>query len=348
MYTSLNMPAVEHSFPSSVVFAPRSGVHKHTIILLHGRGGSAETFSQRLLHTPLQRSRGSQPPTPTTTTTTTTTLPEAFPDAKFIFPCARRQRATVYKRSVVRQWFDDWHVGPAPPSSSSDVVDARYDDGLQTTGLGEAAGYLRGLLAEEAKLVRSGRDLVIGGFSQGAATSLVTAMLWDGREPLGGVVAMAGWLPYTKQLTDMSSRHPSDRSGDGDSGNDQDEAEADLFADPDPFERPVSRGRTKRHLGDCQPAEADHAALDWLVEEIEFPGVRLPCLCSLDGNRTPAILCHGALDKQVEHQRGEQACLILPKLGLYPVSWNLYQGIVHDYTEAMLSDVMRFLQQILP
>lgn len=305
------MPAVEHSFPNPIVFAPHSGVHKQTVILLHGRGGSAETFSQRLHH-----------------------MRVSLPDTKFIFPCAPRQRATVYKRAIVRQWFDDWHLDP---ERSSDVVDSRYDDGLQITGLGASFEYLRGLIAEEAILVGSARNVVLGGFSQGAATSLVTGILWDGREPLGGIVAMSGWLPYLKQMTDIL-QHPGNRVQDEGTGGEEDEV--DLFLDFDPFERQVPR------VSGCQPDEADHTALEWLREEIDLPVVPSLRRAPQQNWRTPALLCHGSLDEQVERQRGEQACLILPKLGLHPVPWSFHEGIGHDYSDSILSRVTQFLKQL--
>lgn len=271
----------------------------------------------------------------------TTTLFEALPDTKFIFPCARRQRATVYKRSIVRQWFDDWHLDP---ELSSDMVNTRYDDGLQTTGLGESFQYLRVLIAEEAELVGSSRNVVLGGFSQGAATSLITAILWDGNETLGGVVSMSGWLPYMKQMTGLL-KQPSDRSGHFDDRNVPHEMH--VFADADdPFERPAHQERTKRHVGDCRPEQVDHPVFDWLREEIELPNNRQWCLCPLDGNRIPTLLCHGALDDQVSTQRSQEASFALAKLGLFPFSWKYYDGVDHDYSATMLCDVMLFLQSV--
>lgn len=346
------MPAVEHSFPDPIVFAPVSGVHKHTVILLHGRGGSAETFSQRLLHMPLQ---GIQADSEVSVqeeaalpahlpTATATTFFEALPDTKFIFPCARRQRATVYKRSIVRQWFDDWHLDPA---LSSDVVDSRYDDGLQITGLGESVEHLHGLIAEEVKLVGSGSNVVIGGFSQGAATSLITAILWDGSEALGGVVAMSGWLPYMKQMADIFE-HPGDLAKDKRSADIDNEV--DFLVSLDPFEQPAVQEPTGHHTGSCQTTGegALHTVLDWLREEIELPAVRQSHFGPSDRCKTIAMLCHGSLDKQVEHLQGEQACLILPKFGVYPVLWKLYDNIQHDYSAAILSEIMQFLKKNFP
>ncbi|KKY37725.1 putative phospholipase carboxylesterase family protein [Diaporthe ampelina] len=126
---------------------------------------------------------------------TTLALAEALPHARFVFPIAPKQRATVYKRSVIRQWFDDWHLGFA-----ADEVDSRYDLGLQTTGLGRTVAYLHRLVAEEAALVGGTRNIILGGISQGCAASLVASLLWEGSEALGGVVGMCGWLPYISQM----------------------------------------------------------------------------------------------------------------------------------------------------
>ncbi|KAL2263280.1 hypothetical protein VTK26DRAFT_7470 [Humicola hyalothermophila] len=113
-------------FPPPVVIPPLRPPHKNTFILLHGRGSNASTFGPTLLSTPFPLPCGTvspspspdsstPPPKPATTTTITTTLRELLPHTKFVFPTAARSRATIYKRSLITQWFDSWHINHEPP-----------------------------------------------------------------------------------------------------------------------------------------------------------------------------------------------------------------------------------------
>lgn len=105
--------APETYFPTPLVVPPLS-THKHTFILLHGRGSSATKFGPALLSTPIPAV--SAPATPATPPAPrpAATLAALFPHAKFVFPTAARSRASVYARSVINQWFDCWHADDDP------------------------------------------------------------------------------------------------------------------------------------------------------------------------------------------------------------------------------------------
>jgi predicted esterase len=143
-------------------------------------------------------------------------IAQALPHARFVFPTAPKQRATAYRRSKIRQWFDDWHLGFA-----ADEVDSRYDLGLQTTGMGRTVAYLHGLIAREAEVVGGTRNVILGGISQGCAVSLVASLLWEGEDGLGGVVGMCGWLPYISQMRGQLLDGEGDKVRISASGNDQ-------------------------------------------------------------------------------------------------------------------------------
>ncbi|KAK0636375.1 Alpha/Beta hydrolase protein [Bombardia bombarda] len=182
--------APQSGFPDPLVIAPLSPVHKQTFILLHGRGSSAANFGPGLLQEPL-----------TSRTTNTvmphsglTTLQTNFPHAKFIFPTAPRRRATIYKRSIINQWFDSWHVD-----------EQGVNEWLMIEGLQKTVGYLHALLRKEIALLGEGgaQNVVLGGISQGCAASLVVMLLWDG-PPLGAVLGVCGWLPFEGGLSKVA------------------------------------------------------------------------------------------------------------------------------------------------
>ncbi|KAF3771178.1 hypothetical protein M406DRAFT_67503 [Cryphonectria parasitica EP155] len=334
--------ALEDIFPEPLVLAPLSGTHRHTIILLHGRGSRADAFSTEVSGTHLNKlpnfaddldhnaAPSTTPPSPTARKDPTT-LQEALPDAKFIFPWARKQRATVYKRSIIRQWFDDWHCSP---ELSGDIVDTRYDKGLQTPGLGDTVRFLHGLIAAEARILGSARNVVLGGFSQGAAASLVAALLWDdGGEGLGAVVSMAGRLPYQTQIMAHLDTAACAGNGSSEVGDDYDV----VF---DPFEDPATLQDGETRAGPTL------SAIEWLREEIELPKEGRSILRHAQST-TSVLLCHGQDDQQVYIEGSRRALEILPRLGLRPVVWRTYDGVGHALSDDMLSDVAGFLRGAL-
>lgn len=334
---------VEDTFPEPLVYEPTLGIHKHTVILLHGRGGSADAFGPALLDTTFpsthsqricpQARKGvsNKPPD----YTRPTTLAQALPHAKFVFPNAPKQRATVYKRSVIRQWFDDWHLG-----FTADEVDSRYDLGLQTTGLGSTVTYLHGLVAEEAELVGGARNVILGGISQGCAVSLVASLLWEGKEGLGGVVGMCGWLPYISQIKEQL------KIGHGDDGSHLAAAkDSDEQAGFDPFDRSASPGCDATPSGDFDTGGYVAAALDWLGAELEMPRRQLAAPHVL-GNSIPAIMCHGRDDGKVEVAKGSEAAEFLSAIGMGLVSFAEYSGVGHEFSAGMLLDISRFIEDV--
>jgi predicted esterase len=143
-----------------------SGVHKHSTILLHGRGSNASTFGPPLLTHSIPGFKGPS---------------SAFPDTKFIFPTASFRRATMYKRKWITQWFDNWSL-----STST----AREE--LQIAGLKGGIAFIHGLLRAEIEAVGAENVLLGGpfGLSQGCATSL-SILAWEG-EPFKAAFGMCG------------------------------------------------------------------------------------------------------------------------------------------------------------
>ncbi|KAH8756586.1 Alpha/Beta hydrolase protein [Diaporthe sp. PMI_573] len=325
--------AVEDTFPEPLVYEPTSGIHKHTVILLHGRGGSADTFGPALLNTALPPPAGDGVSGKLPNPDRPTTLAHALPHTRFVFPTAPKHRATVYKRSIIRQWFDDWHLGFA-----ADEVDSRYDLGLQTTGIGRTVAYLHGLIAREAEVVGGTRNIILGGISQGCAVSLVASLLWEGEDGLGGVVGMCGWLPYISQMRGQLLDGEGDKVRISASGNDQ-EDEAGF----DPFDRSGPPDCVVESSGGIDPGGSVTAALEWLRAEIEMPR-RRPTALGVPRSTTPVTMSHGRDDEKVEITKGKEAVDFLPALGMGPVRFREYAGVGHEFSAEMLFDIADFIQ----
>ena len=157
---------------------PPLSTHLQSIIILHGRGSSAQEFGPPLLSSPVSPSQ-------------TQTLRAAFPHAKFIFPTASKRRTVIYNRASINQWFDYWSL--AEPTEREE---------LQIEGLRESSAYIHSLLREEIVIVGAG-NVVLGGLSQGCAASLVALLMWQG-EPLCAAFGMCGWLPFRKQMEEIA------------------------------------------------------------------------------------------------------------------------------------------------
>lgn len=144
-----------------------------TFILLHGRGSTAQKFAEPLLShivAPHEESDHS-----------TDRLPfrSCFPNAKMIFPTAALRRATIYRRSLTHQWFDNWSLDQS-----------EYQEELQLNGLMESTTFVHNMLQKEIDIIGS-RNVLIIGLSQGCATALVSLLTWEGA-PFAAVIGMCG------------------------------------------------------------------------------------------------------------------------------------------------------------
>lgn len=149
--------------------------HKHTIILLHGLGSNGLEFGKGLLETGV--------------TSEGNTLARTFPQARFIFPTAKRRRSSAFGRVKLTQWFD---------IASLDDPALRQETQLQ--GLAESSQELMELIDSEAAKV-SHENIVLGGISHGCAMALSCLLALDHR--LAAFIGMSGWLPFRKDLEDI-------------------------------------------------------------------------------------------------------------------------------------------------
>lgn len=158
--------------PPPSIIGPSSAEHKQSIILLHGLGNNGEAFGQELLANG-RCSRGQ-------------TLAEAFPSSKFIFPTPRWRRSSALKHSLVTTWFDK--------ASLEDPFLRSY---TQVPGLEESCAEIMELVHREIELVRP-RNVLLGGISQGFATSLITLLFME--FPIAGYIGLSGYLPFCPDM----------------------------------------------------------------------------------------------------------------------------------------------------
>lgn len=169
--------SVKMAYPPPHIVDPQPGhLHTHTVILLHGRSSTAQEFANDLFSL-----RTSSPPE---------NLPSIFPGFRWVFPDAGERWCTSFreKRSA---WCDTY---------SLENLSLRQD--LQVIGLRDGALLIKNIIEEEAaRLGGNSETIILGGFSQGSATSLWSlftgAAATKGR--LGGFVGLSAWMPFTRE-----------------------------------------------------------------------------------------------------------------------------------------------------
>lgn len=290
------------SYPEPLVVAPTRS-HKQTFILLHGRGSSASKFGPPLLETSIPNIGN---------------LTDAFSHARFVFLTASQRRATIYKRSIINQWFDNWSL----------VEPAERQD-LQIDGLRESSAFIHDVIKQEAKLVGGAGNVVLGGLSQGCAASLIALLLWDGG-PLAAVFGMCGWLPFGEQMKDILRGIDASRDGNVIDGEDYNPF-ADADADADHGD----------HYDDNAPTD-DVRAVMHLREELDLPVVAFDTLASFQ--QTPILLGHGKDDEKVPVELGREASRCIKSLGAN-VMWKEYEGLGHWYSSEMLFNIVAFVRK---
>lgn len=182
MSTSKSKPLV---YSPPLIFPPLQA-HKKTLIILHGRGSSAQKFAEPLLTHVVAPLSTAASPTPSSPEEFPKSFRDHFPNTRFVFPCAPLRRALVFNRSLIHQWFDNWSV-----------TQPELKQHLPVPGLRETNAFLHDLLSKEIEVLGA-ENVVLMGLSQGCAASIVATILWEG-EPFGALVGMCGYLPFCKE-----------------------------------------------------------------------------------------------------------------------------------------------------
>ncbi|KAG8442051.1 hypothetical protein GDO86_011010 [Hymenochirus boettgeri] len=101
------------------------------------------------------------------------------PHVKYICPHAPIMPVTLNMNTAMPSWFDV--IGLSP--------DAQED----VDGIKQAAENVKALIDQEVKNGIPASRIILGGFSQGGALSLYTAL--TSQQKLAGVIALSCWLP---------------------------------------------------------------------------------------------------------------------------------------------------------
>ncbi|KAH8719553.1 Alpha/Beta hydrolase protein [Phaeosphaeriaceae sp. PMI808] len=300
--SSKSQPPV-HSAP--LIFSPLQA-HKTTLVILHGRGSTAQKFAE-----PFLTHAVSPPPTATNPLLSPSTRPmkslhDHLPNTKFVFPTAPLRRAVVFKRSLTHQWFDDWSV-----------TQPELKQHLQVPGLRETTSFLHELLSKEIGIIGA-ENVVLVGLSQGCAASIVATLLWEGN-PFGGLVGMCGYLPFRKGMYDLLHCAQNEE-------NDVD----DIF---------------ERDSEDSEGENKFEEAVAWLREELEIQREGNKEIVQPPMQSTPVFMGHGMGDEKVPYSIGRMAAEFLKDIGVN-IEWAEYEGLGHWYSEEMLRDIVQFLNTL--
>lgn len=262
--------------------------HKQSWIVLHGRGDEAHSFANGMmgfLGIPLPDGRG---------------LQAHLPNVRFIFPTAAPRRARVFNRTKITQWFDvySWN--------STEHTD------WQVAGLRETSEWIHELIRREIDAVGA-QNVVLGGLSQGCASSLISLLLWQGRS-IKAVFGMSGWLPFKHVLDSAIDLTLNDTI-------------ADVFE------------RSERQTAEDTAARQNlyGTAVKWLCDALDVDRVGTETL-----NKVPIFIAHGGRDQTVDTRCGQEATDCLRKLG-FDVNYQEYETLRHWMRSDELRDIVDFV-----
>lgn len=107
-----------------------------------------------------------------------------WPALRFVFPHAPRRPITINGGMTMRAWYDITGM----------EIAQRQDE----AGIRQSMGLVEALIAREVERGIPASNIVLAGFSQGAAMSVSTGLRHA--ERLAGVIALSGYLPLERQL----------------------------------------------------------------------------------------------------------------------------------------------------
>nr|AUW31067.1 putative lysophospholipase II [Cladonia uncialis subsp. uncialis] len=114
---------------------------------------------------------------------------------KWILPNAPQNRD-----AMTQAWYQPKPFSPIPMPQRSAESEAD-DDEDDEEGMMKSVDYICGLIAKEVEEGKVPLDrIVVGGFSQGCAVSLLVGLLSRYRGELGGVVGLSGYLPLEGKI----------------------------------------------------------------------------------------------------------------------------------------------------
>lgn len=162
----------------TLVVNPPLGAPSATVFLLHGLGDTAHGWTDVAYM--LSRRPSLQ-------------------HVRFVLPTAPVQPVTLNMGMPMTSWFDIYSL-------------TSLDDGEDEAGLIQSVSAIQKLVRAEidgtAPELNGNRipaeRIVVGGFSQGGAVSLLTTLLSP--EPLAGTLALSTWLPLAEKIDSLRKR----------------------------------------------------------------------------------------------------------------------------------------------
>ncbi|KAI0784856.1 Phospholipase/carboxylesterase [Abortiporus biennis] len=144
--------------------------HTATVIFVHGLGDSGYGWA------PVAQMYGSDP---------------KLQHVKWVLPHAPEMSVSFNYGMTMPSWFD---------------IAENFDmDRQDEPGMLKTATQLNQLITNEVDNGILPERIILGGFSQGAAMSLLTGLTTERK--LGGIVVLSGWLPLSKKFKAMASDH---------------------------------------------------------------------------------------------------------------------------------------------
>ena len=150
-----------------------------SIIWMHGLGADANDFVPLVPELDLRSKSG------------------APMSIRFVFPNAPTMPVTINGGMSMRAWYDILHMDLGGAAASGLP---REDAG----GLRSSQAMVEALIATEISRGIDPKRILLAGFSQGAAMTLMTGLRHPAR--LGGLIALSGYLPLSAELA--AERHP--------------------------------------------------------------------------------------------------------------------------------------------
>uniref|UniRef100_A0A8U7N3E7 palmitoyl-protein hydrolase n=1 Tax=Corvus moneduloides TaxID=1196302 RepID=A0A8U7N3E7_CORMO len=230
-----------------------------------------------------------------------------LPYVKYICPHAPRIPVTLNMKMVMPSWFDLMGLTPDAPEDEA--------------GIKKAAENIKAIIEHEMKNGIPPNRIILGGFSQGGALSLYTALTCQ--HQLAGIVALSCWLPLHKAF-------PQVPHGQGPSGMGQFPHWSSSFPAALPREEGSCRVR-------CWGHEQSICLVSPHLGTSECP---LLWQAANNGvNKDIAILqCHGEMDPMIPVRFGALTAEKLKSV-VTPtkVQFKTYPGVMHSSCPQMIS-----------
>ncbi|KAF7340064.1 Phospholipase carboxylesterase [Mycena venus] len=156
--------------PQQTVVIPASQEHTASVIFVHGLGQTTFTWRAMILEG----------------------LVPNLPHVEWVLPQATEKRVTYYRDVRRPSWFN---IATLPPG----------DDEFDERAIAESIAVIESLILAQIHRGIDARRIILVGFSQGAALSLMVAL--STLHDLGGVASLSGWIPQRARDHPLTSPH---------------------------------------------------------------------------------------------------------------------------------------------